>query len=54
MSKKKYQVNFDESGEIVSAVRLPDEVPKKRSIIVREDTLSKAKAAAKIAYSTDK
>jgi len=52
MAFHKYQVTFDENGEIEKAVLLPDDTtPRKRTIIVREETLNKAKQAAERLYS---
>lgn len=46
MAIKTYQVTLDEDGQALSAIRLPDEPAKTRTIIVREETLNKAKKAA--------
>ncbi len=47
-----YQVTFDEEGAIEQSVKLPDEEqPRKRTLIVKASTLSKAKAIAKELYS---
>lgn len=52
MAFHRWQVNFDEDGEIETAVQLPDPpVARKRTIIVTEETLHKAKRAALDLYS---
>lgn len=52
MAFHKYQVTFDTDGEIESVHQLPDEAPRKRTIIVREETERKAKQAAERIYPT--
>lgn len=54
MAFKKYQVNFDENGSIVSTHELPDEPPKKRVIFVRANSVSKAEAVARTLFSLAK
>lgn len=51
MAYHKYQVTFDETGEIVKTVQLPDEPARLRTIIVREETEHKAKRVAQDLYS---
>lgn len=52
MAFKNYQVNFDENGDIESVQLLPDDpTPKKRTIVVREETERKAQRAAEALYS---
>lgn len=52
MAFHKYQVTFNEAGHIEKSVQLPDEEdPRKRTIIVREETLNRAKRAAEQLYS---
>lgn len=51
MAFHKYQVTFDEDGEIEKVIQLPDEPARKRALIVREETLNKAKIAASDLYS---
>lgn len=51
MAFRKYQVDFDESGNAGDAILLPDTTTKKRSIIVIEETPHKAKRRAEDLYS---
>ena len=52
MAIHKYQVFFDEDGEVERTVELPDDAnPKKRSIIVRAETENQAERAAEDLYS---
>ena len=50
MAFHKYQVQFDEDGEIVKVIQLPDEPARKRVIIVREETENKARKVAADLY----
>jgi hypothetical protein len=47
----KYQVTFDETGEVESTIQLPAEPAKRRVIIVREETPNKARQVAEKLYS---
>ncbi len=51
MAYNRYQVTFDDNGEIESAVQLPAEPTKRRVVQVREETLNKAKQVAAQLYS---
>lgn len=52
MAFHKYQVFFDEDGEITRTALLPDEPnPKKRSIIVSAETENQAERVAEDLYS---
>jgi hypothetical protein len=52
MALNKYQVFFDEDGDIVGTVKLPDDAnPKKRSVIVRAATKNQAERTAERLYS---
>lgn len=50
MAFKRYQVSFDEAGEVLDAVELPAEEPRLRTIVVREETKNKAKKLAADLY----
>jgi hypothetical protein len=50
MAYHKYQVMFDVDGEVESITQLPDETPRKRAIIVREETPTKARQRAEELY----
>ncbi len=51
MAFHKYQVFFDEDGEIEGTIVLPDDPnPKKRSIIVRAETENQAERVAEDLY----
>lgn len=52
MAFNKYQVDFDENGDVQEPILLPaDPVSRKRTIIVREETSHKAKRRAEDLYS---
>lgn len=52
MAFKNYQVRFNEDGEIESVVELPDDpTPKKRTIVVKEETERGARRTATELYS---
>jgi hypothetical protein len=54
MAFKKYQVSFNEDGSIEACLELPDEPPRKRTIVVREETSRKAQRVASDLYSLAK
>lgn len=51
MTMKIYQVTIDENGDAESVILLPEETPKKRTLIVRETSEHRAKTRAETLFS---
>lgn len=54
MAAKLYQVTLDANGDAVSAIELPDESPRTRTIRIRESSEHRAKTAAEKLFSLAK